>query len=37
MYYSGVTVGWSWGYRLTETFNNSVEYNYIHHIGQGTN
>lgn len=33
--YSGVSVGWSWGYDDSETHHNEIRNNYIHHIGQG--
>jgi hypothetical protein len=35
LYYSGVSVGWSWGYRDTQATHNEVHFNHIHHIGQG--
>ncbi len=34
-YYSGISVGWVWGYGDNITKDNLIEKNYIHHIGQG--
>ncbi|MFH1739416.1 MAG: right-handed parallel beta-helix repeat-containing protein [bacterium] len=34
-FYTGISVGWSWGYNPTQSTNNEVAYNYIHQIGQG--
>ena len=34
-FYTGVSVGWSWGYREGDAYGNIVEYNHIHDIGQG--
>jgi hypothetical protein len=35
LYYSAISVGWSWGYAPTASHRNTLEYNYAHHIGQG--
>lgn len=34
-YYTGISVGWSWGYEESEGYGNIVEYNHVHDIGQG--
>jgi hypothetical protein len=34
-YNSGIALGWSWGYGPNPSRKNVVEYNHIHHIGQG--
>jgi parallel beta-helix repeat protein len=33
--YSGMSIGWSWGYAASSANHNIAEYNHIHHIGRG--
>lgn len=35
LYYTAVSVGWNWGYQETPCRGNIIEYNHLHHIGQG--
>jgi hypothetical protein len=34
-YYTGIAVGWTWGYGETAARGNVIEQNHVHHIGQG--
>ncbi len=34
-FYTGVSLGWTWGYSSTINRNNLIAHNRIHHIGQG--
>ncbi len=36
-YYSGISVGWTWGYKETLAQGNIIEFNNIHHIGSKAN
>src|SRR4029079_3344744 len=34
LYYTAVSICWTWGYRASPCSNNIVEFNHMHHIGQ---
>jgi len=34
-WYTGISVGWVWGYQRSVSRNNIIEFNHIHKIGQG--
>ena len=35
LFYTGISCGWTWGYRPTQTIDNRIEFNHIHDIGKG--
>lgn len=34
-FYTGLSVGWRWGYSNSLSKNNNLSFNHVHHIGQG--
>ena len=34
LYYTAISVGWTWGYSANQSKGNRIEYNHLHHIGK---
>jgi hypothetical protein len=35
LYYTAISVGWTWGYGPNQCNGNAIEFNHLHHIGKG--
>ncbi len=35
LFYTSISVGWTWGYSESQCRRNIIEYNHLHHIGRG--
>ena len=33
--YSGMSIGWNWGYQKNRTHHNTIEHNHVHHVVRG--
>ncbi len=36
-FYTGISIGWTWGYEDSLASNNIVEFNHVHHLGKKSN
>lgn len=35
LYYTAISVGWTWGYQASPCHDNVIEFNHLHHLGHG--